>query len=50
MRSVALALLAAGKIQAQPLVTHTFPLPEVHRAFEVFEKRIGDPIKVIVHP
>lgn len=46
----ALALLAAGKIQAQPLVTHTFPLVEVHRAFEVFEKRIGDPIKVVVRP
>ncbi len=46
----ALALLAAGRIQAKPLVTHTFPLAEVHRAFEVFERRIGDPIKVVVHP
>ena len=46
----ALALLAAGRIQAKPLITHTFPLAEVHRAFEVFEKRIGDPIKVVLHP
>lgn len=46
----ALALLAAGRIQAQPLVTHTFPLGEVRRAFEVLEKRIGDPIKVVLHP
>ncbi len=46
----ALALLAAGRIQAKPLVTHTFPLAEARRAFEVLEKRIGDPIKVVLHP
>ncbi len=46
----ALAMLAAGRIQAKPLITHAFPLAQVHRAFEVFEKRIGDPIKVILHP
>jgi hypothetical protein len=31
-------------------VSQTFPLTEVHRGFEVVEKRIGDPIKVIFHP
>ena len=46
----ALALLATGKIVAKPLITHIFPLEEVHRAYEVFEKRIGDPIKVILRP
>jgi len=46
----ALALLAAGRIEAKPLITHAFPLTEVAKAFEVFEKRIGDPIKVILHP
>jgi L-iditol 2-dehydrogenase len=46
----ALALLATGRLQAQALVTHTFPLAEVHRAFEVLEKRINDPIKVVVNP
>lgn len=46
----ALALLAAGRIQAKPLVSHTFPLAEVRRAFEVFENRIGDPMKVILRP
>lgn len=46
----ALSLLATGKIVAKPLITHVFPLEQVHRAYEVFEKRIGDPIKVILHP
>ena len=46
----ALALLAAGKIRASPLVTHRFPLSQVHQAFEVLEKRIGDPLKVILQP
>ena len=46
----ALALLAAGRIRAKPLVSQIFPLTDVHRGFEVLEKRIGDPIKVIFHP
>jgi len=46
----ALALLAAGRIKAAPLVSRTFPLADVHRGFEVVEKRIDDPIKVIFHP
>ena len=46
----ALALLAAGRISAAPLVTHRFPMSRVHEAFEVLEKRIGDPIKVIINP
>jgi L-iditol 2-dehydrogenase len=46
----ALALLATGRLQAKPLISHTFPLAEVRKAFEVFEQRIGDPIKVLLHP
>ena len=46
----ALALLAAGRIKAAPLVSQTFPLSQVHRGFEVVEQRIGDPIKVVFHP
>lgn len=46
----ALALLAAGRIKAAPLVSRIFPLAEVHRGFEVVEKRIDDPIKVIFRP
>jgi L-iditol 2-dehydrogenase len=46
----ALALLAAGRIKAKPLVTHRFALDEVHAGFEVVERRTGDPIKVIFQP
>jgi L-iditol 2-dehydrogenase len=46
----ALALLAAGRVRAKPLVSQTFPLTEVHRGFEVVERRLGDPMKVIFHP
>jgi len=44
----ALALLAAGRITAKPLITHQFPLSRVHEAFDVLEKRIGDPLKVVL--
>jgi L-iditol 2-dehydrogenase len=46
----ALALLAAGRITAAPLVTHRFPLARVHEALEILESRTGDPIKVVVNP
>jgi L-iditol 2-dehydrogenase len=45
-----LALLAAGRITAKPLVTHQFPLGRVHEAMETLEKRVGDPMKVVVQP
>jgi L-iditol 2-dehydrogenase len=45
-----LALLAAGRIKAGLLVTHRFPLDRVHEAFDVLEKRIGDPLKVVLNP
>ena len=46
----ALALLAAGRIRAKELVTHTFPLSRVHEGFHALERRTGDPVKVIFHP
>jgi len=45
-----LALLAAGRITAKPLITHQFPLSRVHEAFEVLEQRVGDPMKVVLNP
>jgi len=51
-RSVArsLALLGRKTIDISPLITHTFPLDEIHRAFEIAEKRLEGAIKVVVKP
>jgi L-iditol 2-dehydrogenase len=46
----ALALLAAGRLTAKPLITHQFPLGRVHEAFDVLERRLGDPLKVVLQP
>jgi L-iditol 2-dehydrogenase len=46
----ALALLAAGRLTAKPLITHQFPLSRVHEAFDVLERRVGDPLKVVLQP
>jgi L-iditol 2-dehydrogenase len=45
-----ISLASSGKIDLKKIITHTFSLDEIIQAFEVFEKRIGDPIKVIVKP
>jgi len=42
----ALRLLAAGEIDADKLITHTFPIDEIVRAFDAAEGRQG--IKVVV--
>ena len=46
----AMALLAAGRLTAKPLITHQFPLSRVHEAFTVLEQRTGDPLKVVLNP
>jgi threonine dehydrogenase-like Zn-dependent dehydrogenase len=46
----ALALLGRGTVDLAPLVTHTFPLDQIHAAFETAEKRLGGAIKVVVKP
>src|SRR5262249_35826772 len=45
-----LALLAAGRITAKPLVTHQFPLARVREAMETLERRTGDPLSEVVEP
>lgn len=46
----AISLLKQGKINLKPLVTHSFPLQEIHEAFRTFVQRIGGAIKVTVNP
>lgn len=43
-----LALIAEGKIDTTPLITHTFPLREIDAAYELFEARRDGVIKVAI--
>ncbi|MBZ5541905.1 MAG: universal stress protein [Acidobacteriia bacterium] len=43
-----LALLAAGKIVAKPIITHHFPLEQMNDALQTFIQRKGGALKVIV--
>jgi L-iditol 2-dehydrogenase len=45
-----LALLSRKPIDISPLITHTFPLDDIHAAFETVEKRLDGAIKVVVKP
>ena len=46
----ALPLLSRHVGVLSSLITHTFPLDEVNKAFETAEKRLGGAIKVVVKP
>jgi len=46
----AVSLLQTGRLDLKPLVTHTFPLEEIHSAFEAFTDRSSGAIKVVVKP
>ena len=45
----AVELISEGKVKTEPLVTHTFPLDEIKRAFEV-QMDVNESIKVLVKP
>jgi L-iditol 2-dehydrogenase len=44
-----LALMSAGKIAADPIITHHFPLDQIHEAFRTYVERIDNALKVIIH-
>lgn len=46
----AIPLMADGRINLKPLITHTFPLSEINTAFDTFTGRVGGAIKVIIQP
>lgn len=46
----AIPLMADGRINLKPLITHTFGLDEINTAFDTFTGRVGGAIKVIVRP
>ena len=43
-----LKLIAEGKINTEPLITHTYPLSRIEEAYELFEKKRDGVIKVAV--
>ena len=43
-----LELIAAGRLDTTPLITHTFPLKEIERAYALFESRADWVMKVAV--
>lgn len=45
-----LALIADGRIDTTPLITHTFPLEDIEAAYGLFESKAEGVIKVAVRP
>ena len=45
-----LRLIAAGKIDTTPLITHRYLLSEIEQAFELFENRRDGVIKIAIDP
>lgn len=45
-----LNLIAAGKIDTTPLITHTFPLHKIEEAYRVFEHKEDNVFKIAVTP
>ena len=43
-----LRLIAEGKINTEPLITHTYPLSRIEEAYELFENKRNGVIKVAV--
>ena len=43
-----LELIAQGKIDTTPLITHRFPLRQIEEAYRIFEHRLDGVIKVAV--
>ena len=45
-----LDLIAAGKIDTTPLITHTYALKDIEAAYDLFENRRDGVIKVAIKP
>jgi L-iditol 2-dehydrogenase len=44
-----LALMSAGKITADAIITHHFELDQIHEAFQTYVNRIDNALKVAIH-
>lgn len=45
-----ISMIASKRIEVEKMVTHTFPLAEIGKAFETFEKRLDGAMKVVIYP
>ena len=45
-----ISMIDGDRIDVKDMVTHTFPLEEIGKAFETFEKRLGGAMKVVIYP
>ena len=43
-----LRLIAEGKLNTEPLITHTYPLDQIDKAYDLFENKLDGVIKVAV--
>ncbi len=43
-----LSLIAAGKIDTTPLITHVYPLKDIEQAYHIFENRLDGVIKIAI--
>lgn len=46
LRRETLELIAEGKIDTTPLLTHTYALKDIEEAYRIFENRLDGVIKV----
>jgi len=45
---IALAMVASGKVNVKPMITHRFTLEQTVQAFETAKNNTGHPIKVMI--
>ena len=45
-----LGLIKAGRINTRPIISHILPLSEGERAYEMFDKRLDDALKIVLKP
>ena len=43
-----LKLIAEGKLDTEPLITHTFQLSDIEKAYEIFENKLDGVIKIAI--
>lgn len=43
-------MMQKGLVNVMPLITHEMPLSEFSMAWKMFTERVGDPIRIMMHP